>query len=539
MKLQVARRFVTDLTKRPNQDHIQNVKSLLSFGETFQYTGAMKAKSWKFWTLTGVLAFVLVLVAAMASYALYYKGRALPGTSVAGQSVSGMTPGQLTKTLQERARDTEVTIDLDGAAHSASLAELGYSLAVPETVDRVFSENRSIARQFRALFSDTDVAPAFNVDEGELNKYSTRLAESVGAPAVNARIILNDEDTFEVEPASEGLTLDTAEINSAALTAAETLSAVDVAISPVEVSPTVSTSSAEQVSNQANTIVSNTVELTTTMNVYEADAKEKASWIEIPDAYTEGAETDGDVLTEHEAVNVQQVSLKEEITIDEAKVSEWVSGITQASNDEPQPGIRNINSRGDVVSVVTEGSPGWTANNEAELTTGLLSALSAREPFSERITYDEVENTKWEEQLIADGAENLAYQAAEGEKWIDINLSNYTTTAYEGATVVRGPVSMVPGAPGTDTVTGQYKVWAKVPIQTMRGDNLDGTRYETPDVPWILYFHGGYALHGAYWRSSFGYGGPSGSHGCINMPVSESKWFYDWASVGTPVVSHF
>ena len=73
----------------------------------------------------------------------------------------------------------------------------------------------------------------------------------------------------------------------------------------------------------------------------------------------------------------------------------------------------------------------------------------------------------------------------------------------------------------------------------MRGLNVDGTRYETPDVPWVTYFHGGYALHGAYWRSTFGHGGPGGSHGCVNMPIPAAKWFYDWAGIGTTVVSHY
>ena len=74
----------------------------------------------------------------------------------------------------------------------------------------------------------------------------------------------------------------------------------------------------------------------------------------------------------------------------------------------------------------------------------------------------------------------------------------------------------------------------------MRGNNADGTKYETPDVPWILYFHGGYATHGAYWRSSFGYdAGAGGSHGCVNMPVDSAKNLYDWANVGTKVISRY
>ena len=75
----------------------------------------------------------------------------------------------------------------------------------------------------------------------------------------------------------------------------------------------------------------------------------------------------------------------------------------------------------------------------------------------------------------------------------------------------------------------------KNPMMTMRGQNADGTSYETPDVPWSSFFNGGEALHGAYWRKTFGY---AASHGCVNLPIPTAKWVYDWAPIGTPVVTH-
>ena len=38
--------------------------------------------------------------------------------------------------------------------------------------------------------------------------------------------------------------------------------------------------------------------------------------------------------------------------------------------------------------------------------------------------------------------------------------------------------------------------------------------YEVEEVPWTLYYHGGYALHGAYWHTDFG---KVRSHGCTNI----------------------
>lgn len=124
---------------------------------------------------------------------------------------------------------------------------------------------------------------------------------------------------------------------------------------------------------------------------------------------------------------------------------------------------------------------------------------------------------------------------AGGEKWIDINLSSYLLTAYEGSNVVL-QTYIVDGAAEYPTVTGEFSIYWKLGSQTMSGYNVDGSRYETEDVPYVMYFYADFAIHGAYWRSSFGY---SGSHGCVNMSVGEAAWLYSWAPYGTRVVVHY
>lgn len=122
----------------------------------------------------------------------------------------------------------------------------------------------------------------------------------------------------------------------------------------------------------------------------------------------------------------------------------------------------------------------------------------------------------------------------EGERWIDVNLSTYTLTAYVGNTPVM-TTTVVDGAPATPTVRGSFRIYWKLASQTMRGVNADGSEYVTEDVPWVMYFYADFALHGAYWRSTFGY---SASHGCINMPVSAAAALYAWAYEGMRVEVH-
>lgn len=121
-----------------------------------------------------------------------------------------------------------------------------------------------------------------------------------------------------------------------------------------------------------------------------------------------------------------------------------------------------------------------------------------------------------------------------GPKWVDVDLSEQTMIAYEGDT----PVYTARVSSGTwnhPTVEGTYRVYAKYVRTRMTGGQGTPEYYDIPDVPFTMYFYGGYALHGAYWHNNFG--NPM-SHGCVNLPVDVAKWMYDWAPIGTMVVTH-
>lgn len=121
------------------------------------------------------------------------------------------------------------------------------------------------------------------------------------------------------------------------------------------------------------------------------------------------------------------------------------------------------------------------------------------------------------------------------DKWIDINVTTQTATAYQGATPLKGVVVST-GVARTPTVLGTYKIYRKLASQTMWGGSQElGDYYYLPNVPNVMYFYQGYGFHGTYWHSNFGL--PM-SHGCVNMTLADAKWFYEWASVGALVVSH-
>jgi lipoprotein-anchoring transpeptidase ErfK/SrfK len=115
------------------------------------------------------------------------------------------------------------------------------------------------------------------------------------------------------------------------------------------------------------------------------------------------------------------------------------------------------------------------------------------------------------------------------ERWIDVDLSQQRTYAYEGNQLVRTFVVST-GTWAHPTVTGEYHIYVKYRYTTMIGPG-----YYLPNVPYTMYFYKGYGLHGTYWHHNFG---TPMSHGCVNLKTEDAGWLFQWASVGTVVNVH-
>ena len=468
------------------------------------------------WPL-GVAAAALLLLGVVGAggyaYAAHYDGRAVPGTTVAGTDVSGKSREQVVAAIENRAKSAKVDISGDVTA-SASLADLGTTVDAQATADAVMARGDSLGEKLQALVSKGEVPVVTTTNTTTVSSYATSLIPEDRAKARNATVVLSEDGTtFSTTSASNGASLDVNALEQAAQKAATSLGSSSVSLTMTDAAPKVSDDEAQKVADKANNWVSQDVTITLDEDSYTAENTDKASWIKVTNS-AESAPT---------------------IAVDSAKVSQWVQAQAEEAKVEPVTGQRNVNASGKVVSTPTEAKDGKTVNNADTVAKSITESFGSDKAYTGAFETTAVK-AEWKERTIAAGAENLPYQAAPGEKWVDLNLSNKTVTAYEGATVVHGPVSIVDGAAETPTVTGTYKVYLQYESQTMRGENADGSPYVAEDVPWVSYFYSGYAFHGAGWRSSFGY---SGSHGCVNMPVSEAQWIYNWVDTNTVVQSHY
>ncbi|WP_185696167.1 L,D-transpeptidase family protein [Buchananella hordeovulneris] len=486
-------------------------------------SGSLAARRpwWRRWWLALVAALVVLLVlAGFGGYSVAYAGQALPGTSVAGTSVAGMDRQEVSALVSQRVADTRVQLTGDASA-SLSLADLGITVDVEATTDATLARSQGFFSRITAIGSSAEITPVFRLDEEQLAKTAQSLVPKDQAAAQNAALQIDEQGQVVVTPGQSGVALDAQALLAAARTAASSLDDQQLAVQFTPVEPKITTTAAEQAAERTRQTLAADIGVMVDGELVSASPAERAKWVSIK------LNEDGSA----------------QLTVDPNAVKNWVMEQAADLNTEPVLGKRTVRkSDGSVIKVEVEPVDGQKVTNLDEVVTQLADALGAGKNYAGEFVTEtvaaETDDTVVDTLPAAETA-GLPYTPAAGERWIDVDLSNHTATAYEGSTVVYGPISMVHGAPATPTVTGTYQVQSKVATQTMRGDNADGTKYETENVPWILYFYSGYALHGAYWRGSFGYAGDAGSHGCVNLPVSDAEWFYNWASVGTTVVSHY
>lgn len=122
-------------------------------------------------------------------------------------------------------------------------------------------------------------------------------------------------------------------------------------------------------------------------------------------------------------------------------------------------------------------------------------------------------------------------------KWIDVSIREQTLVAYEGkrpvfATLVstgRGGL----GDPDTEqaTVQGTFMIFEKSVSSTMDGEQDRPDSFDLRDVPFVQYFHKGFALHGAYWHEDFG---RARSHGCVNLAPRDAAFLFEWTDPQVP-----
>ncbi len=155
-------------------------------------------------------------------------------------------------------------------------------------------------------------------------------------------------------------------------------------------------------------------------------------------------------------------------------------------------------------------------------------------------TYRETTRGTWvslaDVQLATPGAPPA--DLAPDETWSVVALKNETLVAFEGdaprlrhARLFLGKRDEKDKTKDHPTPTGTFRVQSKHVSVTMDGDVAADGPYSIEDVPWVMYFDGSYALHGAFWHANFGH--PM-SHGCVNLSPADARQLFGWTEPRLP-----
>ncbi len=233
---------------------------------------------------------------------------------------------------------------------------------------------------------------------------------------------------------------------------------------------------------------------------------------------------EGEVIDAARIASWLVVNENNEVSINQEAVVAYVAEVAGRRNTVGQ--ARTFTTPTGKQATVSGGTYGWTINQEAEVQQ-IIAEINAKVPVSREFNY----YTRAHSYTGSDwGPTYVLVDLTEQYMWF-IQENNVT---FE-APVVTG----MKNDPKLATPQGVYKVDYKQEDRVLKGEiQPDGTReYETPVDYWV-HVHSGIGFHDATWQSSFGGSRyvTNGSHGCVNMSLSNARTFYGMIWSGVPVV---
>lgn len=419
-----------------------------------------------------------------------------PGTAVAGVPVGGLTVGGAADALQARLADTTVEIQTGDGSVTVTGADLGASVDARALAEAAFSAHPMWnVTQWNSAPLDADIV----IDDAQAEAALREAAGASYVDPIDATVVFDAASgSYTTTPAVDGEGIELETVRAAlegAFTSGTGTAGLDADVVAVEAAVTTA---------EADTAVARLNGILDTVGFYVGDERTvpveravAASWLTVSDG-------DGQVTLAADAGAIQATVDTLPSLVDRAPVN--ATAVT--------------NSSGEVLQEVTAGATGRTIGD----TSGIADAFAAQLAAGDAVYRLPVTET--------------AFETTNLYRHIDVNLSTQRAVLYENDQVVQN-WAISSGRAGTATPTGDFEVFAHVRMQDMgaacRNPNAVGS-YCTEDVPWVTYFAPDIAFHGAYWHNNFG---TPMSHGCLNMPVDQAKYVFDWAPTGTEVSVHY
>jgi hypothetical protein len=484
-----------------------------------QKTKSTKSNLAKFF-LVAFLAFLIGLGSFLAVPIAYSK-KILPKVTVAGINLGGQDRNRAKTILEYESQNfnkMRAHLRFEHKIFAPSLAQLGISVDIDETINRALAQGRSgnifnrLKNHFASLSKNTEVLYAIKVDEKKYNQYFRNLAKYVKKPPINASLkIVNSNVNFT--PGKFGMTLDPENTKTEIIASLTRGEIKTFQLTTIEDEPYIQKAETENARKMAEEWMKAKIVL----NVHYDP---KAEQIRKDQSYTASSVDIGKWIIFKEGYS----ELEAQLSL--SAISDWLTTIdSQATIPAINNKINITNGKRELLSKGKEGQ---------ELDIKDLDVKIAVAVKSGGQTFKIKTKILAPQDEIFGGVIPGRFKG----KYIEVVLSQQKMYVFIGKKLIN--IYMISsGKSDMRTPVGSFKIlykttWAKC---------KESDEYNTCYMPYSMFFtNEGHAIHELPiidgWREGNWHLGIPVSHGCIRLGIGPAAEMYNWTPVGTPVIIH-
>lgn len=484
-----------------------NIKGLLTAGSSVlvkQKPGRIRHRFAKHRLIQFASLSIGCLLILTIGSLVWLKHHSLIRANLAGIPIGSMeSDTSLQSALQQKAAQYRLSVRGPTNTTSYSLADSGISIDINASVAKAISIKKPPSLLARIAFWKTVNVPlTLKVDNTKLASFITNnLNQQIAAPQ-DAVIVMSDSGQATITDAQAGQSYTISNPKQSLLDSVSSLNTQTFNLGKQSLPPAIKTGDVITQQKKVAAMLARQVTFTINGHAIALAPSDIKQWIELTP------------VPANKTIDV---------TVNSGKVLAYINKIARPYIQPPVTQVSMTDSSG-VEQILIPGINGVDIINKDQVATSVTKQLTDN---GGPITID----------LPVQFASFTTITAQPHDKWIVVDTTSKRLYAYEQTNLVNSFLVSA-GAPRTPTVTGQFSIYAKYAIQDMRGNNVDGSQYFQPNVQWINYFYGGYAIHGNYWRPLSYFGNVNSSHGCVGLVNSDAQWVYDWAPIGTTVIVH-
>ena len=338
---------------------------------------------------------------------------------------------------------------------------------------------------------------AYTVNKDKFNKFLQTNLNIVIQPPENANLSLDSSGQIVLSKSASGHEYGISDGLIQISNHIMQLNKSAISLKVININPVISTTQLKSQEYKINNILKQPVTISIGNNQISVPETQVAPWVNV-------------------AINQKNGIVS--ISINQDNLTKYIQSITSKYTHKVINQVDITNSDGTTTSI-TQGQNGTSVTGQSLAISSIMSSLLESKPavVSLNLTTTPFSTTT----------------SLDQNKWIEIDLTIKKMYVYQDNKIIK-TFLVSAGKPSTPTPIGTFHILSKIALQTMVGAD-----YVQPNVPWINYFKaGGYAIHGNYWRPATWFGSINSSHGCVGLMVSDAEWVYDWAPLGTTIVTH-